>query len=182
MKNQNNIEAIVKGCINNNQSCQTKLFNLFYGRMLRTSLQYTKDLQHAKDIVQVSFIKIFKHIHKHNPSKSLEGWIHNIVKNTAIDEIRKAKTKPQSVDINVVNLKVEDKKYDETKLNIILDSINELSPAYKKIFELHLIEERPHKEIAEMLGICEGASKSSLFKAKANMRKIIEKKFRLLGE
>jgi RNA polymerase sigma-70 factor (ECF subfamily) len=175
---RHNINHIIEGCKQNNAASQTALFNMFYKRILNISLRYTSDEQHAKDIVQLSFIKIFKNISSHSPNNSIHGWIHRIVVNTAIDEIRKTKTKPHSVDINIVHLKVEEKEYSETSLDIILTAIDKLSPAYREVFELHVLKEYPHREIARMLGINEGTSKSNLFKAKAKLRDLLKDKLK----
>ena len=173
---ENNIKHIIDGCIQNKQTSQTALFNMFYDRMLNTSLRYTFNEHQAQDIVQLSFIKVFSRITQYSPNKSLEGWIHRIVVNTAIDELRKDKFKNNIVDVNIAHLKSNDKKYSEEFLNTILLAIEKLPPAYKEAFKLHVLEEHPHKKIAEMLDISEGASKSNLFKAKEKLRLLLKNK------
>lgn len=171
-------KTMIEGCINNHPASQTALFNKFYRKMLSVSYRYTSDEHQAKDIVQLSFIKVFKHISKYSSNNSLEGWINRIVVNTAIDEVRKNKIKPNIVDINIVHLKVEEKEYSETILNWVLSVLEKLPPTYKTVFKLHVLEEYQHKDIAKMLGVCEGTSKSNLFKAKAKLRDLLKDKLK----
>lgn len=176
MKKQDQIKNLIKGCACNDHSSQVALFKMFYPKMLRVCFRYFPDEQQAKDILQLSFIKVFKHIANHSINNSLEGWIYRIVTNTAIDEIRKNKTKWCHINIDSIQLNIEDKIYDETNLNTILKEVDKLSPTYKRAFTMHVIEGRPHKEIAKTLGISIGTSKSNLFKAKAKLKKILENK------
>jgi RNA polymerase sigma-70 factor (ECF subfamily) len=172
----NNIKHIVEGCIKHNPACQTALFNMFYPQMLNLSFNYMKDKHQAKDIVQLSFIKVFKQIHNYSLDNSLEGWIRRIVINTALDELRNIKRKSISTDIDVSTLTIRDKKYSEDNLNIILRTIDELPPKYKMAFKLNVIEEYPHKKVAQIMGINEGTSKSNVFKAKAKLRNLLKNK------
>jgi RNA polymerase sigma factor (sigma-70 family) len=171
---ENNLEHIINGCIQNKQSSQTALFNMFYNKMLHVSLKYTQNEHQAQDIAQLSFIKIFNRISQYSCNNSIEGWMRKIVSNTAIDEIRKDKSKNNIVDIDIAHLKSEEKKYSEDFLDTILLTIEKLPDSYRKVFKLYVLEERPHKEVAEMLGICEGTSKSNLFKAKAKLRDFLK--------
>lgn len=171
---ENKLKHIIEGCIQNNPISQTALFNMFYQTMFRLSRKYTYNDHQAQDIVQLSFIKVFKSISTFSPNNSLEGWIRRIVVRTAIDEIRKTKREDTMTDIDISSLRIEDKEYSETTLNTILSAIDKLSPSYKEVFELYVIKEHPHKEVAEILGINEGTSKSNLFKAKAKLRDILK--------
>jgi RNA polymerase sigma-70 factor (ECF subfamily) len=168
------IKHIVEGCIQNNQVCQNILFEKFYPLMFRISRKYTFNNHQAQDIVQLSFIKVFKQIHNYSLDNSLEGWIRRIVINTSIDETRKLKRRDTSTDIDIASLKMEDKEYNEDNLNTIMRAIDKLSPARKETFELYVLKEHSHKEIAELLGINEGTSKSNLFRAKAKLRDLLK--------
>jgi RNA polymerase sigma-70 factor (ECF subfamily) len=96
--------------------------------------------------------------------------------NTALDEIRKDKFRNSTTTIDVSFLELKETEYSEDNLNLILDTVNKLPPTYKTIFEMHVLQNYPHKEIAEILGIHEGTSKSSLFKAKAKLRNELKNK------
>ena len=144
--------------------------------MLNVSFRYTVNEHQAQDIVQLSFIKVFKKISQYSLENSLEGWIRRIVINTAVDEIRKNKQRDNVTDIDFSIINLEEKTYTEEPLNIILETVKKLSPAYREVFELYVLKEYQHKEIAEKLGINEGTSKSNLHKAKAKLRCLLKNK------
>ncbi len=184
MVNKENLNELINGCLHNNRKFQEQLFKLYYGKMLVVSMQYTKDRDTAQEIVQDSFIKIFEKLNLFDNKGSLEGWIRRIVVNTAIDRIRKSKKDPFLIDndndymlggINPME-ELEDLRLSEEKSEIILEAIQQLSPAYRTVFNLYVIEDFTHKEIAEKLGISEGTSKSNLSKARVNIHKLIEDK------
>jgi RNA polymerase sigma-70 factor (ECF subfamily) len=184
MANKENLNELIEGCLQNNRKFQEQLFKLYYGKMLAVCMQYTNDKDTAQEIVQDSFIKIFEKLNLFDNKGSLEGWIRRIVVNTAIDRIRKSKKDPFLIDNdNDYKLggidpmeELDNLKLSEEKSEIILEAIQQLSPAYRTVFNLYVIEELSHKEIAEKLGISEGTSKSNLSKARVNIHKLIEEK------
>ena len=178
------LDLIIKGCIQNERKAQEKLFAMFYGKMLSVCLRYTIDHDSAQEILQDGFIKVFEKIESFDFKGSFEGWLRRIVANTAIDSIRKGKKKPilfeNDTDFvaEIVNPleEAEIESFKSLKAEIAMEAINKLSPAYKTVFSLYVLEEYTHKEIAEILGISEGTSKSNLAKAKQNLQRIIETK------
>ena len=184
MVNKENLNELINGCLQNNRKFQEQLFKLYYGKMLVVSMQYTKDRDTAQEIVQDSFIKIFEKLNLFDNKGSLEGWVRRIVVNTAIDRIRKSKKDPFLIDNDNDYMlggtnpmeELEDHRLSEEKSEIILEAIQQLSPAYRTVFNLYVIEDFTHKEIAEKLGISEGTSKSNLSKARVNIHKLIEDK------
>lgn len=148
-------------------------------------MRYATDRDSAEEVLQEGFIKIFDKLEAFNYEGSFEGWMRRIMSNTAIDSIRKSKKNPILTD-NDEDFKLgsedpmvilEEVETIGLKAEIAMEAINELSPAYKAVFNLYVIEEYTHKEIAEILGISEGTSKSNLSKAKVNLQKILKEKF-----
>lgn len=171
---------IIKGCINQDRNCQKALYEKFYGKMKGVCLRYAKDSDQAQDILQDAFIKVFDKIKKFEGSGSFEGWIRRIMVNTAIDYLRK--NKQEYLIVSTVHAhKVEEPEEtvtDDDILNYVtkedvINAVHKLSPAYRAVFNLYVVEEYSHKEIAEMLGISEGTSKSNFAKAKYNLRKLL---------
>ena len=121
---------------------------------------------------------------------SFEGWMRRIFANTAIDVIRKSKKDPilKENDEDFVQLSENKMESDELlesvslKADLAKEAISMLSPAYQTVFNLYVIEEYTHKEIAEMLGVTEGTSKSNLAKAKQNLKKILLEKFEKIDD
>jgi RNA polymerase sigma factor (sigma-70 family) len=182
VRNKVDLNLILTDCACNSRKSQEKLFKLYYGKMLYLCLRYFKDRDTAQEVVQEGFIKVFEKIKMFDKSGSFDSWIGRLMTNTAIDYIRKNKkisfteiTDP--ITHELYDDEIED-LYEEKQMNakIALESIQELSPAYRTVFNLFVVEEYTHKEIAEKLGISEGTSKSNLAKAKQNLKNIIEKK------
>jgi RNA polymerase sigma factor (sigma-70 family) len=175
------LDVLIAGCIRKDRLSQEKLFKLFYGRLMAISLRYVSDKDTAQEILQEGFIKIFDKIATFESNGSFEGWSKRIITNTALDYLRKSK-RVTWVEENEVNSKeefsnpMEDQEFEETlilKAEFAMEAIQKLSPAYRTVFNLYVLEDYSHKEIAELLGISEGTSKSNLAKAKMNLQKII---------
>lgn len=170
---------IIKGCLQNDRASQKLLYEQFYGKMLGVCLRYSKNSDDAKDTLHEGFIKIFNSLKNFNNKGSFEGWVRRIMVNTAIDHLRKNKHDYLIVSTVYANDKAantaEEINDEEILLHIdkeeILKAVQELTPAYRTVFNLYVIEEYTHKEIADLLDISEGTSKSNLSKAKFNLRK-----------
>jgi len=153
---------------------QAALYERYASRMYGVCLRYTSDPEEAQDILQEGFIKVFRHLEKFRQEGSFEGWIRRIMINTAIEYFRKKKY------LNPVTEKEEAslESTDETALDRLAEKdiiglIQQLSPGYRTVFNLYVIEGYGHKEIAEMLGISEGTSKSQLARAKSVLQKLV---------
>lgn len=143
--------------------------------MYAVCLRYSENSEDANDILQEGFIKVFKGLHKFRAEGSFEGWVRRIFINTSIEHYRK-RTKMYNV-TEVQENTVEDddvNALDNLATKDIINIINELSPGYKIVFNMHVIEGYSHKEIAEILGITEGTSKSQLARAKGVLKKMLE--------
>lgn len=182
------LRHIVDGCIRNERRAQEQLFKLYYGKMLAVCKRYMSDHDSAQEVLQEGFIKVFDKIGIFDFKGSLEGWVRRVIANTAIDAIRKAKRNPFLPD-NDFHFKQEavdemidkeDWEHTELKAEAAVEAIQKLSPAYRTVFNLYVIENYSHKEIAELLGINEGTSKSNLAKAKMNLQRILTEKFKYI--
>lgn len=188
VENKEHLKVLIEGCLKNDRRSQEKLFKLYYGKMLGVCMRYSNDRDSAEEVLQEGFIKIFEKLERFDYKGSFEGWIRRIMANTAIDHIRKSKKDPILSD-NDEDFKLgsenpvvakEDLEFVGIKAEIALDAVRNLSPAYRAVFNLYVMEEYTHKEIAEILNISEGTSKSNLSKAKLNLQKILKEKFKNL--
>jgi len=190
MQDKENIELqklqnLVKGCIQDDRKCQRLLYEMFYGKMMGVCLRYANDADQAKDILQDGFIKVFRNLERYNFSGSFEGWIRRIMVNTAIDYFRKHRSSHVLLlrDEQAIEEFEEDSEEAEFELNPIdepeftmedvIAAMQQLSPAYRAVFNLFVMENRSHQDIAEELNISVGTSKSNFSKAKVNVRKIL---------
>ncbi len=161
---------LIKKCQKNNRKAQSELFHLYRDTLFALSLKYCKNYNEAEDNLQDSFITIFKKINQYNFKGSFEGWMKRITINKAIDKYKKT----PFTDLNINKENIADTIIDSETLNLSLDEllkyIQELPDRYRLVFNLYELDEYSHKEIAKMLHISEGTSKSNLHRAKVILK------------
>lgn len=143
--------------------------------MYGVCLRYAGNTEDANDILQEGFIKVFNNLNKFRGEGSFEGWIRRIFVNTAIEHYRKRVklfqvTEAQENTVTDTSLDALDNLAEKDLVQLI----QKLSPGYKAVFNLHVVEGFSHKEIAAMLGITEGTSKSQLARAKGVLKTMLE--------
>jgi RNA polymerase sigma-70 factor (ECF subfamily) len=143
------------------------------------SLRYSSDDQDAEEILNDSFLKVFNNLDKYNEAQAFKGWLRTIVINTAIDYFRKNKLRPvfelyEEVEKQHIINSDED-IISRISAEEILTLVRQLSPAYRMVFSMYVIDGYAHKEIAEKLGIKEGTSKSNLQDARRKLQFMILK-------
>jgi RNA polymerase sigma factor (sigma-70 family) len=185
---KNKIEDIVKGCINNDRKFQKILFDTYAGRLMSISYRYMGNEDDANEVLQEGFIRIFNKLSTYNFTVDIWFWMKRIIVNLAIDKLRERKRKRKitlSDQDNMFKTTDHDEIYDfelqddqQRITELMLEAITKLSPAYRMVFNMYVIEEYSHAEIANELGISEGTSKSNLFKAKANLKRVLKDKIK----
>ncbi len=156
---------------------QEMLYHRFSSKMYAVCLRYCKDADDAQDLLQDGFVKIFKNLEKFRGEGSFEGWIRRIFVNTSIEHFRKSVKKQSVADSNEII--VEDPSWnalDNLAEKDITKMIQELSPGYRQVFNMYVIEGYSHKDIGDILGISEGTSKSQLARAKGILKKMVADK------
>lgn len=165
-------KEIIRLAIENNRFAQQKIYTKFSSKMLSVCRQYIKDIHQAEDIMITAFMKVFTNLKNFEQKGSFEGWIRRIMVNECISHIRGQK--------KVCFL--EEEKYSEDSFNDIESQfsvediqflIDNLPDGYRMIFNLYAIEGYKHQEIACMLGINEGTSKSQLSHARKMLKEQI---------
>ena len=167
---------LLKGCLKNDRKSQRNLYQHYYGYGLSICFRYSEDRSEAVELLNESFMKVFKSLKQFDLSKQFRPWLRTIIINTCINNFRRKK------------IQFEEEKYHEHQIATeevisgisyqeIIEFIRKLPPAYRTVFNLYVIEGYKHEEIAEMLEISTGTSKSNLFKAKKRLRKILEEYF-----
>lgn len=167
-------EELIKGCIKNERLAQKRLYERFYGKMFGVCMRYSSHREQATEIMNLAFFKVFKTMESFaEKGGNLEAWIYRIMVNTAIDYLR-AEVRHQHSDIEKT-VYVEDTSDVVSDLSAedIMRMVNKLTPAYRTVFNLYVVEGYNHKEIGDMLGISEGTSKSNLAKARAKLQDMI---------
>ena len=168
----NNLEEIIKGCKKGSKAHQKELYSLYSKILFNLSLKYCTSFTEAEDNLHDSFIEIFSKIDTFKNTGSFEGWMKRITINKAISKFKKnIYFEPTE---NLI-YPIQDTEIEINEFNISLDKMLELIQSlpnqYRLVFSLYELDNYSHKEIAEMLQISEGTSKSNLYKAKSILKR-----------
>lgn len=168
-------DEIIKGCIVGERKAQQTLYSRYSPKMFAICLRYAKDYHSAEDILQEGFIKVFKYIGNFRREGSFEGWLRRIFVNTAIEHLRKAVNMYSIVDSEDKPIDIVDESiFDRLDEQDLLDMVQSLSPGYRTVFNLYVVEGYSHKEIGKLLSISEGTSKSQLARARQLLQKKVQ--------
>jgi RNA polymerase sigma factor (sigma-70 family) len=176
------ILSLIAGCCKNDRNSQRDLYHALYDYAMKISFRYVSRLEEAEELTSESFIKLFKNISQFDGTRAgetealLKGWFKRIVVNTCIDHLRRTHLKLVSQEISPDSemfVDIQETGIDKLGYNEIMEAIRRLTPVYRTVFNLFVIEGHSHEEIASMLNISIGASKSNLSKARHNLRKMI---------
>jgi len=164
---------LIRGCIEGNRQMQEELYNRFAPKMYAVCLRYANNTDDAQDLLQEGFIKVYRNLHRFRAEGSFEGWIRRVFVNSSIEHFRKKAILLSSVSDKEENTieNADISALDSMAEKDIIRLIQELSPGYRTVFNLYVVEGYSHKEIGEKLGISEGTSKSQLARAKAILQK-----------
>jgi len=181
------LQALIDGCLKGDRRSQQAIHKMFYGKMKAVCMRYTRDSDQAMDVLQEGFLKVFNNLDRYTGVGSFEGWMRRIMVNLSIDRFRRLKHDlillGEQNDIENWGGEAEEDSddsdeneeiYDITPEQII-DAMQQLTPAYRTVFNLYVYEDYTHQDIAEALGISVGTSKSNYAKAKKNMKKLLIK-------
>ena len=167
---------LIEGCIRGDRKMQYELYQRFAPKMYGVCLRYAGKAEEAEDILQEGFIKVFKKIGSFRGEGSFEGWTRRIFVNTAIEHFRR-KTYMQPI-TEYEESTIEGKYLsvlDSLAEKDIVQLVQQLSPGYRTVFNMYVIEGYTHKQIADELGISEGTSKSQLSRAKIILQDLVKK-------
>ncbi|MDH7445125.1 RNA polymerase sigma factor [Aquimarina sp. 2201CG14-23] len=168
-----NNRDLIKKCKKNDREAQSELFYTYKDKLFSLCLKYCRNYDEAEDILQDSFLTIFKKINQYNNKGSFEGWMKRITINKAIDRYK---------DDFFVNTPLKEELISDTKVDTetfqfsideLLSFIQKLPTKYRLVFSLYELDDYSHKEIAHLLKISEGTSKSNLHRAKLLLKTMI---------
>jgi RNA polymerase sigma factor (sigma-70 family) len=168
--------VLIQMCISGDRKSQKHLYEMYCSKTFAICLRYSKNQMDAEDVLQEGFVKLFNNLHRFRNEGSFDGWVRRIFVNTAIEHLRRKQL--AVVELNEVGTKIKNKQ------NMALENLYEkdlikttmaLSPGYRTVFHLYAVEGYSHKDIAKKLGIAEGTSKSQYTRARAILRKAIDR-------
>ncbi len=169
---------LIQACLGRERWAQKALYEEFYSPMMGVCLRFANNEDEALDILHEGFIKVFNNIGKYNAGTSLNAWIRRIMVNTAIDYYRK-NIRRRTEDIEqAFDLSTQDADaISQCSEKEILEAIQQLTPAYRTVFNLYVIEGYSHREIAETMNITESTSRSNLVKARFKLRALLASRY-----
>lgn len=146
---------------------QSQLYQLFSDKLFALCLKYSKNFSDAEDTLHDSFLIIFQKINQYNNKGSFEGWLKRITINVALEKYRNH-TYLNEINESTVIENAEELEFDTESLSLdyLLGIVQQLPDRYRLVFNLYVLDNYPHKEIAKMLHISEGTSKSNLLRAR----------------
>ena len=164
-------EVLIKGCINHDRPCQQALYSRYGPKMMMICQRYTRNAEDAEDVLQEGFVKVFAHIGSFKGESRLETWMTRIFINASLNHQRQKLYLFPMVDVYDEHLaEPEHVSLSEFHLEELLSFIRLLPDGCRIVFNLFAIEGYPHKEIAKMLNISEGTSKSQYNRARMLLR------------
>lgn len=171
---QYNEESFIQACLNNEEWALEAIYKEYYPMMLPVCLRYANNYDDALDILHEGFIKVFRHISKYKAGTSLGSWIRRIMVNTSIDYYRKVKRR-RTENLETAygqSIKGAD-AISDLSTQEIMKALQQLTPAYRSVFNLYVIEGYSHREVGVMLNITESTSRSNLVKARTKLKDIL---------
>ncbi len=174
---------LIQKCIQRDARAQKALYDLFAPAMFKICLRYAPDYNTAQDIFQDAFVKVYENLNKIKQASHLPGWVKRVFVYTAIDALRTTAKFRQHIAIENA-VQIEHPSFGiETDLATadIVNLVQQLPTRSRMVFNLYVMEGFAHKEIAEMLSITEGTSKSQLFEAKKALQKALKQQEKMFG-
>ncbi len=167
------LPILIQGCLEKNTKSQEQLYQLYAGKLFAVCLKYSRSYAEAQDNLQDGFLIIFDKLGQYKSTGSFDGWAKRVMVNHVLQQYRK------TTFLELVNDVVDDSTFEIEDENISLDFllkiVQELPDRYRLVFNLYVLDDYSHKEIAEMLGISIGTSKSNLARAKMILKEKIAK-------
>lgn len=168
------MDLLIQGCKRNDRDSQRLLYQHYYSYALSICIRYSRSVMEAKEVVNDGFMKVFGKIGQYNSDSPFKGWLRKIMIHTSIDQYRKELKHQHAESINAANPEfIQPDAISHLSHEELIGLVQCLSPAYRAVFNLYVIDGYTHPEIAKLLKISTGTSKSNLLKARENLRKML---------
>jgi RNA polymerase sigma factor (sigma-70 family) len=175
------LEHIIQGCKKANRDSQKQLYKLYFGFSMSICMRYCNNPDEAEETVNDGFLKVFKNLDVFEPSHqnyeaSFIGWIKKIFIHTAIDNYRKNNKSYTITLLDDSHMDISENSVspiDSMSFKEIIELVQKLSPTYRTVFNLYVLDGFKHEEISKKLNISIGTSKSNLAKARINIQKML---------
>jgi RNA polymerase sigma-70 factor (ECF subfamily) len=174
-----NIDEIVERCKDQDRQAQKELFERFAPKMMSVCMRYCRNEDDAKDVLQDGFVKIFTKIKSFKGESRVETWMARIMVHTSLNFIQRVRKANLFVEFNP-EMEVKDEGYEadqeQPEVKEVMKAVNELPEIYRIVINMYAVDGMGHKEIANILGITEGSSKSRLSRGRQLLKKQFDNK------
>lgn len=172
-------QELIQACIRQERPAQRQLYERFASKLFATTMRYMKNRSDAEDVLQDSFIKIYQKIDSFRFDCPLEAWLRKIVVNTALKQLQSQPNYMQHTDNQLISDEIEQDEFTLSGFEFeqLMEIVQSLPDGCRTIFNLYVIEGYQHNEIAAMLGVTEGTSKSQYSRA----RNLLQVKLKAIG-
>ena len=173
-----NLKILIQKCQDKNQGAQAELYKRFSANLFSVCLRYTDNYEDAKDCFQDGFIMIFNKISQFRFQGSFEGWMRRIMVNGCLEKYRNRNhlyVVNEEITMDESSNEVIEEEWEDYTYEQLLEIIRQLPDRYRQVFNLYAIENYSHQDIAEMLNISVGTSKSNLSRAKEKLKELLKK-------
>jgi RNA polymerase sigma factor (sigma-70 family) len=169
------LNQLIDDCIHGKRASQSQLYSLYAPKMFTVCLRYGRNREEAEETLQEGFVKVFENLSQFRFAGSFEGWIRRIMVNCALQKYRRQSHLHAIVPIESTPMESigQEEVLSQISTKELLQMVQALPAAYRLVFNLYVFEGMKHREIAELLGISEGTSKSNLFDARAILQKAV---------
>ena len=175
---QDDLASVLQACLAGDTRAQRTLIGQFLGYAKSICQRYTAHAQETDEIINESFLKVFTHLERYDPTQPFKAWLRTILVNTAVDYFRK--NQKWAGQLSTDDVEVADWSDDviaAISAQEILALVQQLPPAYRMVFTLFVVEGYSHREIADLLSIQEGTSKSNLRDARRKLQMMIKQHY-----
>ncbi|WP_229216595.1 RNA polymerase sigma factor [Dyadobacter sp. 3J3] len=168
------LTEILEGCRNQKPAAQKQLFEAYYSFGINICMRYANNREEAEEMFDDGFLRILNKISYYDPDQPFEAWFRTVIIRSAIDHYRKNKTDVTFTDIEeAYDIGQDEGLIERLSAEEILSVLQFLPPSYRTAFSLHVVDGYSHAEIASMLGINEGTSRSNLAKARIKLQELL---------
>ncbi|MRS60060.1 sigma-70 family RNA polymerase sigma factor [Larkinella terrae] len=165
---------IIEGCRNGKQSAQKQLFEAYYSFGVNVCLRYASSREEAEEMFDDGFLRVLNKISYYDPEQPFDAWFRTVMVRSAIDHYRQHQSRMALTDLeNAYDVGVIDDLFERISAEEILSLVQKIPPAYRTVFSLHVVDGYSHPEIAQLLGINEGTSRSNLAKARLKLQELL---------
>lgn len=165
---------VIEGCRRGKPAAQKQLFEAYYSFGVNICLRYAGSREEAEEMFDDGFLIVLNKISYYDPEKPFDAWFRTVLVHSAIDHYRRHKSAITLIDIDeAYDVGETDDLFDRLAAEEIMTVVQQLPPAYRTVFSLHVVDGYSHPEIAQMLGIHEGTSRSNLVKARQKLQELL---------